>query len=185
MPPRHTRPTPRPTPSTNARTAPTTAPSPSSAAPPPEAALAPLHIIEPVCAVFRRALKAEGLKYTPERANVLNVVMQFEGLFEADQVLVRVKADGFRVSKATVYRTLKLLADAGIVQRVLIDSDQAHYQLVFGHTRPRHILVRADTGDVIEIDIPELDAIVARECAALSLQPSSFRLHVLAHAPTT
>lgn len=195
MPPRHTRPTPRPTPSTSAPTSPARAPAPSpssSSSPPtpptppaPDSSPAPLHIIEPVCAVFRRALKAEGLKYTPERANVLNVVMQFEGLFEADQVLVRVKADGFRVSKATVYRTLKLLADAGIVQRVLIDSDQAHYQLVFGHTRPRHILVRADTGHVIEIDIPELDAIVAHQCAALGLQPSSFRLHVLAHAATT
>lgn len=138
-------------------------------------------IIEPVCAVFRRTLKGEGLKYTPERANVLNVVMGFDGLFEAEQVIERLKSDGFRVSKATVYRTLKLLAEAGIIQRVLIDSEQAHYQLVYGEQRPRHILVRVDTNQVHEIDVPELEMLVKRVCAERGLTPASFRLHLFAH----
>ncbi len=138
-------------------------------------------IIEPVCAVFRRTLRGEGLKYTPERANVLNVVMAFDGLFEADQVIARLKADGFRVSKATVYRTLKLLAEAGIIQRVLIDSEQAHYHLVYGEQRPRHILVRVDTNQVVELDIPEVEELVRRVCAQRGVTPASFRLHIFAH----
>ncbi len=138
-------------------------------------------IIEPVCAVFRRTLRGEGLKYTPERANVLNVVMAFDGLFEADQVIARLKADGFRVSKATVYRTLKLLAEAGIIQRVLIDSEQAHYQLVYGEQRPRHILVRVDTNQVVELDIPEVEELVKRACDQRGVTPASFRLHIFAH----
>lgn len=138
-------------------------------------------IIEPVCAVFRRTLRGEGLKYTPERANVLNVVLGFDGLFEADQVIARLKADGFRVSKATVYRTLKLLAEAGIIQRVLIDSEQAHYQLVYGEQRPRHILIRVDTNQVVELDIPEVEELVKRVCAQRGVTPASFRLHIFAH----
>lgn len=138
-------------------------------------------IIEPVCAVFRRTLRGEGLKYTPERANVLNVVLGFDGLFEADQVIARLKSDGFRVSKATVYRTLKLLAEAGIIQRVLIDSEQAHYQLVYGEQRPRHILVRIDTNQVVELDIPEVEELVKRVCAQRGVTPASFRLHIFAH----
>lgn len=138
-------------------------------------------IIEPVCAVFRRTLRAEGLKYTPERANVLNVVLAFDGLFEAEQVIDRLKADGFRVSKATVYRTLKLLAEAGIIQRVLIDSEQSHYQVVYGEQRPRHILIRVDTNQVRELDIPEVETLVRKVCEERGLTPASFRLHIFAH----
>ena len=38
-------------------------------------------IVEPLCAVFRRRLKSEGLKYTPERAQVLDTIIRYEGLF--------------------------------------------------------------------------------------------------------
>lgn len=163
---------------------------PSAKASAPAAAAEPSHapahapafaIIEPVCAVFRRTLRAEGLKYTPERANVLNVVLGFDGLFEAEQVIARLKADGFRVSKATVYRTLKLLAEAGIIQRVLIDSELAHYQVVYGEQRPRHILIRVDTNQVVELNIPEVEELVTRVCAQRGLTPASFRLHIFAH----
>ena len=76
-------------------------------------------IIEPLCAVFRRSLKDVGLKYTPERAQILDTIIELDGLFEADQLLEEVKGKGFRVSKATVYRTLKLLEDSGIIHREL------------------------------------------------------------------
>ena len=40
-------------------------------------------------------------------------------MFEADALLTALKRAGLRVSKATVYRTIRLLQDAGIIQRVL------------------------------------------------------------------
>src|SRR5215471_21153732 len=107
-----------------------------------------LEILEPLCAVFRKKLKSEGLKYTPERAQVLDTVMGFPGLFEADRVLEKVRKSGFRVSKATVYRTIKLLQDAGIIQRALFDHEQTHYQLVYGKSAEDSI-IRMDTGQAI------------------------------------
>ena len=74
-------------------------------------------IVEPLCAVFRRKLKSEGLKYTPERAHVLDTIVRLDELFEADTIIERVKNSDIRVSKATVYRTIKLLQEAGIIQR--------------------------------------------------------------------
>src|SRR5690606_11707389 len=74
-----------------------------------------LAIVEPLCAVFRRRLEAEGLKYTPERAQILDAIIQMDEVFEAEALLERMKTAGFRVSKATIYRTIRLLADAGII----------------------------------------------------------------------
>ena len=70
-----------------------------------------LEIMEPLCAVFRRKLKAEGLKYTPERARVLDAIVRREGLFEAEGLIASLRGAGQRVSKATVYRTIRLLPD--------------------------------------------------------------------------
>ena len=138
-----------------------------------------LEIIEPLCAVFRKKLKSEGLKYTPERAQVLDTVMGFDGLFEADRVLEKVRKSGFRVSKATVYRTIKLLQDAGIIQRALFDHDQTHYQLAYGKTAQDSI-IRMDTGEAIAIDVPELAAIRQAVCKARGLEPKGHRLVIFA-----
>ena len=140
-----------------------------------------LEVVEPLCAVFRRKLKAEGLKYTPERARILDMVMQQEDLFEADRLLQELRTSGFRVSKATVYRTIKLLQDAGIIQRVLFDQDQAHYQLVYGRT-PHDLLIRVDTRQVESIEIPELLALRDRLCRERGLAPKGHRLHIFAVA---
>jgi Fur family ferric uptake transcriptional regulator len=153
---------------------------PSQPGPPQHAAPeAPLEILEPLCAVFRRKLKAEGLKYTPERAQVLDTVLSFDSLFEADRVLETVRKSGFRVSKATVYRTIKLLQDAGIIQRALFDEEQTHYQVVYGKSS-RDMLIRMDSGETIEIDVPELRALREAICRAHGLEAKGHRLTIFA-----
>ena len=63
----------------------------------------------PLCAIFRRHLKEQDLKYTPERADILNAIIGQDGVFEADTLMQSMRDRGQRVSKATVYRTLKLI----------------------------------------------------------------------------
>ena len=138
-----------------------------------------IRIEEPLCSVFRRSLKDEGLKYTPERAAVLDTIIQLDGLFEAEKLLDELKGQGHRVSKATVYRTIKLLQEAGIVQRVIADGDQARFQLVYGSS-PHDLLVRLDSDEVIELEIPELVEIRDRVCAKYGLEPEGHRLHIFA-----
>ncbi len=136
-------------------------------------------IFEPLCAVFRRHLKAENQKYTPERARVLDAVISMHGLFEADELVAELRQADFRVSKATVYRTVKLMQDAGIVQRVLAGGGQPRYQLVYG-SRPSDLIVRVDTDESIPIDVPELIAIRDRICAELGLVASGHNLQIFA-----
>ncbi len=138
-----------------------------------------IEIVEPLCAVFRRKLKSEGLKYTPERAHVLNTVIGFESLFDADGILDQLKGSGHAISKATVYRTIKLMLEAGIIQRVIFDEDHARYQLVYGR-RPADLLIRTDTDEVEPLDIPELIELRDRICRERGLEPRSHRLHIYA-----
>lgn len=141
-----------------------------------------LRITEPLCAVFRRQLKAEGQKYTPERAQVLDAIIGLDGIFEAEQVIDELRRRRHRVSKATVYRTIHLMQEAGIIQRVLTEGDQAQYQLAYGQ-RPSDTLVRLDTREVIPIDVPELEALRERICRELGLRAQGHRLQIYAIAP--
>lgn len=141
-----------------------------------------LEIIEPLCAVFRRRLKSEGAKYTPERAEVLDAIVRIEGIFEAEDLLERLQAEGRRVSKATVYRTLKIMQDAGIVQRVLSVGDQARYQLAYGRAGTDQ-LVRLDGGRVEPIEPPGLKALCEQVCAQRGVKYQGHRLQVFATAP--
>lgn len=140
-----------------------------------------IEIVEPLCAVFRRKLKAEGAKYTPERAHVLDAIIRIDGLFEADALIERLRGEGRRVSKATVYRTIKLMQEAGIIQRVLFDGEQAHYQLVYGRTSG-DLLIRVDGGEAEEIEIPGLVELCEQVCRERGLKLKSHRLQVFAGA---
>ena len=138
-----------------------------------------LAIIEPLCAVFRRYLKTERQKYTPERAQILDVIVRMGGVFEAEQLIRELKKSGFRVSKATVYRTLKLLVGSGIIQRVLVAEELSHYQLVHG-TSARDLLVITDTLELVAIDAPELTELCEKICAERGLKLVGRRLQLFA-----
>lgn len=142
---------------------------------------AALQIYEPLCAVFRRKLKSVGLKYTPERALILDAIIQMDDVFQADELLARMRNTSLRVSKATIYRTIKLLAEAGIIQQVLFDAEQAHYQLAYGK-RSTGLLVRVDTGEITPIEVPELAALRDRICRDRGLKADGHRLVIYATA---
>ncbi|MEM1423146.1 MAG: transcriptional repressor [Planctomycetota bacterium] len=135
--------------------------------------------LRPLCAVFRRHLKELGQKYTPERAKILDTLIEMDNVFQADELLSSMQESGYRVSKATIYRTIKLLQDAGIIQQVLVDADQAHYVLAYGR-QPRDLLVNADTGEITTIEIPELARLRDKVCELNGVKAQGHRLIVYA-----
>jgi Fur family ferric uptake transcriptional regulator len=134
-------------------------------------------IAEPLCAVFRRKLKAQGLKYTPERAQILDAIIQIDDLFEAERLQSVLREADFRVSKATIYRTLKLLQDAGLIHPVPLEKEQTSYMLAYGG-RPRDLVVSVDTSEIETVDLPELDELCERLCRerGLKLRGRSFQV---------
>ncbi len=139
-------------------------------------------LILPLCSIFRRFLKKQGLKFTPERAMILDAVLEKEGVFEAEELLYEMREAKHRVSKATIYRTLKHLLEANIITEVLIDSKQAHYELSFGR-KPKGHLVCPETQQVIEFPADELNEWRDRVCAERGWDPVSFRFVVYGVSP--
>ncbi|MEM1355869.1 MAG: transcriptional repressor [Planctomycetota bacterium] len=141
-----------------------------------------LSFTPPMCAIFRRFLKRKGLKFTTERAMILDGVLSKEGVFEADELLTEMRESEFRVSKATIYRTLKHLLEAKIIKEVLIDSSRAHYQLAFGK-KPTGHLVCLETNQIIEFPTEQLNELMDRICQEHGYEPLSHRFVIYGSSP--
>jgi Fur family ferric uptake transcriptional regulator len=139
-------------------------------------------VMAPLCSVFRRYLRSQDLKYTQERADILNAIIEEDGLFEAETLMNSMRAGGYDVSKATLYRTVKLLREAGIIQEVMIDGKQSHYQLIYGRS-PIDTIVCMRTGKRIEFSSDEFvqwrDAI----CKEHGWTPVGHRVVIYALSP--
>ena len=87
-----------------------------------------------------------------------------------------------RVSKATIYRTVKLLQEAGIITQALFDSKQAHYELIYGRA-PQDALVCMKTGQTIRFASEELTQLRNAICEKHGWQPVGHRFQIFAISP--
>src|SRR5215218_6022440 len=137
---------------------------------------------EPVCAVFRRYLHQEKLKFTPERAMILDAVLRKEGLFEPEGLIDGLKNLGHKVSRATVYRTLSHLQDAGILKQVFFDNKQSYYEVIAGRQQNDYLICVA-TGRVIEFSSEKLRKLRDEICREHGFDPISHQFHVFGLSP--
>ncbi len=92
-------------------------------------------------------LEARGYRVTPPRRAVIAAVLQQAGHFSVEDLLQRCRGAG----RATVFRTIRLLTELGVVCRVLLDDGTLHYRL---SRRPQHHhhLVCTGCGKVQDLD---------------------------------
>lgn len=79
---------------------------------------------------FERYLDQNHLRKTPERLAVAERAVNMGSHFQVEQLLRRMERDGFMVSRATVYNSLELLLNAGLLRRVVYENLQVQYEKV-------------------------------------------------------
>jgi Fur family iron response transcriptional regulator len=104
-------------------------------------------------ASIRRTLESHGIRATAQRIRMAEVMLAAPCHMTAEQVLAALRRSAARVSKATVYNTLKLFVERGLVRQVHLDPDRC----VYDSTRePHHHFQNVDTGEMIDIRPEEL-----------------------------
>lgn len=137
---------------------------------------------EPVCALFRRYLHGQKLKFTPERAMILDAVLHQTGLFEAERLVGELHRLGHNVSRATAYRTLSHLQDAGILKQVFFDNKQSYYEVIAGRQTYDYLICVA-TGKVIEFNSDKLRALRDEICREHGFSVLSHQFHIFGLSP--
>jgi Fur family ferric uptake transcriptional regulator len=112
---------------------------------------------------FERFLQQKDLRLTDARAAIVEAALERTGHYPIEDLIADLKARGIRGSKATVYRTLPLLAEAGILQPAIVAGDTKSYETTFGQAHHDH-LICGRCGRVIEFGFEAFE-ILQREVA--------------------
>src|SRR6185436_3465770 len=93
-------------------------------------------------------LSGRGVFPTPQRVDVALVILSKPQHLSAEQVIAGIRASGSRVSKATVYNTLNLFCERGLLRTVEVDPTRQFYDPTI---EPHHHFYNVDTGELTDI----------------------------------
>jgi Fe2+ or Zn2+ uptake regulation protein len=106
--------------------------------------------MEDLAAISERRLRMAGIRITPQRRLILDILARTEEHLDAHGIYERGRRQEPRLSLSTVYRTLGLLKETGVVHELHLDSEHHHYEL---ESKEKHAhLVCLGCGQVIEVD---------------------------------
>ncbi len=100
---------------------------------------------------FEKFLEGKALRLTEARAAIVEAALARSGHYPIEELIADLKRLGIRGSKATVYRTLPLLAEAGIVKPAIVAGDSKSYETTYGAGHHDH-LVCGRCGKVVEFE---------------------------------
>ncbi len=109
--------------------------------------------------VLKEDLKKKGYKLTPQRRAIVDTIVDSEGKhLTAEEIYDEVKKRCPEIGLATVYRTILLLEEIGIVSRLHLNDGCSRYELVHSDERHRHHhLICNECNSVIEVEDDLLD----------------------------
>lgn len=107
-------------------------------------------------AAFRAALRKARLAVTRQRLAIAETAFSTHAHFTADELLDLVRARGVNVGRVTVYRTLKVLVDAGLIEERPFRRDRLLYEHVVGHAHHDH-MVCLKCQRIIEFESPVIE----------------------------
>ena len=130
---------------------------------------------------FAAHVRRHGLKATRQRDRIVDVFLRSHGHLSIDELLEKVRRVDPRISSATVYRTVKLLQDAGLADRRTFEGRESRYETTSGEHHDHFICTVCGRIDEFENDrIEELQEEVA---AALGYAIVSHRHEIYGVCP--
>jgi Fur family transcriptional regulator, ferric uptake regulator len=110
-------------------------------------------------------------RYTEQQRDLVRHIFGKHHHFDADILIDDLKASGLKISRATVYRTLAKLVEAGMLRRLEI-GNRTFYEHDYGYPQHEHLICEA-CGKMIEFQHPHVEALLREVCHANDFRAES------------
>jgi Fur family ferric uptake transcriptional regulator len=125
----------------------------------------------PSATEFVEKLRPAGGRRSGKRDFIVNVFLRQEGHISADELVDLIRSEDARISRATIYRTLQWMVDAGIARRV--DFGEGRFRFEHSYRHPRHFhLICKSCNQSFEFLSSDIEALVEEVADARHFAPS-------------
>lgn len=127
--------------------------------------------------VLEKFIRAKGLRYTPQREDVLKVFLSVEKHVSADELYKLVRRKNPKIGYTTVYRTMRVLADAELCTEVDFDDGITRFEHKYAHEHHDH-LICIKCKRCIEVLNPEIEKLQDVVASGKNFIPLKHKLQI-------
>lgn len=127
--------------------------------------------------IFIYFLRRKGLKLTRQREEILQAFLKIEEHPSTDDLYKVIQRKNPNIGHATVFRTLKLLTEAGIAREVYLGDRRVRFEHGHGHRHHDHLVCQACSKLIDTVD-SEIEKLQDDLCKKFDFIPTSHRLQI-------
>ncbi|MFA6618055.1 MAG: Fur family transcriptional regulator [Candidatus Neomarinimicrobiota bacterium] len=117
---------------------------------------------------FKDFLRSKGKNITPERMDILSEVLNQKGHFKIEDIILKMSEAKNPISRATVYRSIKKIEEAGLIKYIRISNDEKVYEI---QTEHHDHMICEKCGNIIEFHNEELEILQNAICRSFAFTP--------------
>ncbi len=128
--------------------------------------------------VFETYLAQHEGRYTSQKRVIVDTIFKIKHHFEVEDFIDTLRADPLhKLSRATVYRTVKQLLDAGLLQKIATRDGRVFYERSVPEKHHDHLICNS-CGKILEIKEDVIETYLEQVCAKMDFAPEYRSLHV-------
>ena len=127
--------------------------------------------------IFLEHIQKAGLRRTTQRDLIMEIFLRTEEHLTSEDLYWLVQKEDATVGHTTVYRTLKLLTEAGLAREVRFGDNKTYYEHHYNHEHHDHMIC-TECGCVIEFFSPDIEALQDEMAEKFGFQPTHHSLRL-------
>ena len=127
--------------------------------------------------IFRKLLEERGCHLTKQRHAILQKAFSYKGHFDPESLYLAMREKGMKASRASVYRTLNLLCECGLVEKVGKTEQGTIYEQSVDRKHHDHMIC-IQCGEIIEFYSEKIEKLQEKICRELDFKGKNHTLEI-------